>query len=150
MTKHFLAVLVLLFVAVASLNAQVTLGKIKYQNLGLWDSIPVFPGGDTALLGYFNSNFKLPDTAKTCGLGGAIFIKFYVESNGHIVEFANFTSKLNKDKKHDKAYEECVDYAFDLVVKHLKDVIIKMPRWAPATNQFGVPIRCLVTLPVIF
>jgi hypothetical protein len=150
MIKHLGAALLLLFIAVASLNAQVSLGKIKYQNLGLWDSIPVFPGGDTALTAYINNNFTLPDTAKTCGIGGTIFIKFYVESNGHIVEFANFNSKLNKDKKRDKAYNECADYTFDLVVRHLKDIIIKMPRWAAATNQFGVPIRCLVTLPVIF
>lgn len=140
----------LLFIAVASLNAQVSLGKIKYQNLGLWDSIPVFPGGDTALLAYFNNTFTLPDTAKTCGIGGTVFIKFYVESNGHIVEFANFSAKLNKDKPRHKDYDKCVSPAYDILIKFLKEAIIKMPRWAAATNQFGVPIRCLVTLPVIF
>jgi protein TonB len=48
------------------------------------DVMPVFPGGDTAILGYIGRNTKYPESAKNQGIQGKVIARFIVKEDGSI------------------------------------------------------------------
>lgn len=48
------------------------------------DIMPVFPGGDAALLKFIAENTKYPENAKTEGLQGKVIVRFAVETDGSV------------------------------------------------------------------
>jgi TonB family protein len=48
------------------------------------DQMPVFKGGDVALMDYIAKNTKYPETAKTKGIQGKVIVRFAVEKDGSI------------------------------------------------------------------
>jgi TonB family protein len=48
------------------------------------EEMPMFPGGDTALLSYIVKNTKYPETAKTKGIQGRVIARFCVTETGSI------------------------------------------------------------------
>jgi periplasmic protein TonB len=48
------------------------------------DEMPVFPGGDAALLKYIAENTRYPETAKKEGTEGKVIIRFCVTSRGNV------------------------------------------------------------------
>jgi len=52
------------------------------------DVMPVFTGGDTALLSYIGKNTVYPVDAKTAGVQGKVVVRFVVERDGSISNIA--------------------------------------------------------------
>jgi protein TonB len=48
------------------------------------DEMPVFKGGDAAILKYIAENTKYPEAAKTGGIQGKVIVRFAIESDGSV------------------------------------------------------------------
>lgn len=95
------------------------------------DHIPMFPGGDAALMQYLNSNIKYPAEAKKNCTQGRVIVSFVVERDGSI-----------SDVKVLKSADPLLDEEAIRVTK-------SMPKWIPG-KIYGTPVRVKYTLPVTF
>lgn len=91
-----------------------------------------FPGGMQEMAKYLQKNLKYPDNAQKCHIGGKVFLKFIVETEGTIsnVEVIKSSGAKSLD---DAAIE----------------VVKTMPMWKPA-RMSGRNVRCYFNLPVNF
>jgi len=48
------------------------------------EEMPVFPGGEPALMQFMVDNIKYPDMAWSIGIQGTVFVKFVVEKDGSV------------------------------------------------------------------
>jgi len=48
------------------------------------DEMPVFKGGETAIIKFIQENIKYPEAAKTKGISGKVIVRFAVEADGSI------------------------------------------------------------------
>jgi TonB family protein len=92
---------------------------------------PEFPGGQTALFEFLSKNIVYPKEALEQGIGGKVYVQFTVETDGSITNI----TVLKSDHQ--------------LLNQAAVDVIRKMPKWGPATNE-GSVIKVAHTLPINF
>ncbi len=135
--------------------SQLQVKKIKYQGLALWDSIPSFPGGDTALVNYWNVNLKPESTDTTCKVYGVVYVKFWVESDGHIMEIISVNAESHVPagvtKNYSKAYmDSCIKPTEQYIIDKAMELAMHMPRWNATISRDGAPKRCKITLPVVY
>ncbi|MBM3436069.1 MAG: energy transducer TonB [Bacteroidetes bacterium] len=95
------------------------------------DSMPEFPGGEAAMINYFESHLEYPQYAKMQGIFGTVYISFIVEQNG----------KINSVEVQKGLEEECN--------KSAMSVIQSMPDWQPGYFE-GKPVRVRFTIPITF
>lgn len=93
------------------------------------EQMPIFEGGDAALLKYLRENLKYPDKTKDRGVQGRLVIGFIVEKDGSLTDV-----KVLRP----------VD--IDLDAEALR-VIKGMPKWIPG-RQNGKRVRVRYLLPV--
>lgn len=91
-----------------------------------------FPGGEAALIAFMNKTVKYPQIAVEQELQGTVYLRFVVEKDGSIGE-VRVTKSLSK---------EC-DQAAIVALK-------KAPRFSPAKNERGEPVRVWFNFPVRF
>lgn len=131
--------------------SQLQVNKIKYQGLALWDSIPTFPGGDTALASYWNGNLKPETTDTSCKAHGTVYVKFWVESTGHIMEIISVEAKSDITKDTPKDYiDNCIKPTEQAIIDKATTLAQTMPRWNSTISKNGMPKRCRVTLPIVY
>ncbi len=92
---------------------------------------PEFPGGQAALYDFLSKNLAFPKEAIEQGIEGKVYIQFTVETDGSITNI----TVLKSDHQ--------------LLNQAAVDVIRKMPKWGPATNE-GSVIKVAHTLPINF
>ena len=137
------------FFFVHSAYSQLQVNKIKYQGLALWDSIPTFPGGDTALASYWNIDLKIPNADTACKAHGTIYVKFWVESTGHIMEIISVEAKSDIPKDTPIDYiDNCIKPTEQAIIDKATSLAQTMPRWNSTISKNGMPKRCRVTLPI--
>ena len=95
------------------------------------EHMPVFPGGEQALLAYVASHVKYPEIAKEQDVQGIVQLRFVVLENGSI-----------GDVQIVKSLESHCDAEAKRVVKSL-------PRFVPGKQQ-GKAVRVWYTLPIRF
>jgi len=95
------------------------------------ESMPQFPGGETALHKYLAENIKYPQMAKESGIQGRVFVTFVIEKNGAVT-----------DVRVLRGIGGGCDEEAIRVVK-------AMPNWS-AGKQRGKPVRVQFNLPVKF
>lgn len=95
------------------------------------DQMPIFPGGDEALMNFISSSVNYPKTAKDNGIQGKTFISFIVEKDGSV-------AKAVVEKGFDP---ECDGEALKCVKS--------MPKWQPGKNK-GNPVRVKMVMPFTF
>ena len=95
------------------------------------EQMPVFPGGEQALLAYVASHVKYPEIAKEQDVQGIVQLRFVVLENGSIGEVQVV-----------KSLESHCDAEAKRVVKSL-------PRFVPGKQQ-GKAVRVWYTLPIRF
>lgn len=95
------------------------------------EQMPSFPGGNSALMAYLNSNVKYPVVAQENGVQGRVVVSFVVEKDGSI-------SDVNVVRS--------VDPSLD---KEAARVVRSMPRWNPG-KQNGSSVRVKYNVPVSF
>ena len=95
------------------------------------EQMPMFPGGDEALLKWLYDNLKYPSIAQDNGIQGRVMVQFTVNKDGSIVE-----PKVMRS----------VDTSLD---NEAMRVIKSMPKWNPG-KQRGKAVRVRYTVPVLF
>ena len=93
------------------------------------EQMPIFEGGDAALLKYLGENLKYPDKTKDRGVQGRVVIGFIVEKDGSLTDV-----KVLRP----------VDIDLDAEVLRL---IKGMPKWIPG-RQNGKRVRVRYLLPI--
>lgn len=95
------------------------------------DEKPSFPGGESAMKSYLNSNVKYPDVAQENGIQGRVIVESIIEKDGSM-----------SDVKVIRSVDPSLDREALRVVK-------AMPKWTPAKLK-GIPVRTKCTTPVVF
>lgn len=95
------------------------------------EDMPLFPGGEEAMMKYLAKNIKYPRIAKETGIQGTVYIVFVVEKNG-TVSNANVHRGIGGG---------CDDEALR--------VVNNMPVWKAGSQQ-GRPVRVQFNLPIHF
>ena len=93
------------------------------------EQMPIFEGGDAALLKYLRENLKYPDKTKDRGVQGRMVVGFIVEKDGSLTNVKVLRA---------------VDIALDAEVLR---VIKGMPKWIPG-RQNGKRVRVRYLLPI--
>lgn len=95
------------------------------------DEMPVFPGGEPALLKFIYENITYPEDAVQRGVEGRVVLRFVIEKDGSIGEVRVWRS---------------LDSSCD---REAVRVIQLLPKWIPG-KQGGVPVRVWFTQSIIF
>ena len=95
------------------------------------EQMPMFPGGDAALMGYLRDNIHYPTVAAENGVQGRVVVGFVVERDGSITDVNVIRS---------------VDPSLD---REAMRVVKGMPRWTPG-KQNGSAVRVKYQVPVTF
>lgn len=95
------------------------------------ETMPQFPGGESALLQFINKSVKYPVIAQENGIQGRVIIAFVIEKDGTVA---------------DAVVVRGVDPSLD---REALRVVNAMPKWSPG-KQRGKPVRVKYTLPVTF
>ena len=95
------------------------------------ETMPEFPGGQSALFMYLQKNIVYPSAASEAGIQGKVYIRFVVDVDGSITQVEVL-----------RGVEKSLDDEALRVVK-------KMPNWKPGT-QGGKPVKVYFNLPISF
>lgn len=101
------------------------------KNIDSVDEKPSFPGGESAMKSYLNSNVKYPAVAQENGVQGRVIVESIIEKDGSM-----------SDVKVIRSVDPSLDREALRVVK-------AMPKWTPAKLK-GIPVRTKCTTPVVF
>lgn len=110
-------------------NPQPTKKEIPFVQV---DEMPVFPGGDIAILKYIADNTVYPEAAKKQGITGKVIVRFIVEKDCSVSEATILQS---------------VDPLLD--AEALK-VIGSLPKFEKPAKNGGVAVRVFYMLPITF
>lgn len=95
------------------------------------EQMPMYPGGDAALMGYLRDNIHYPTVAAENGVQGRVVVGFVVERDGSITDVNILRG---------------VDPSLD---REAMRVVKSMPRWNPG-KQNGSAVRVKYQVPVSF
>lgn len=95
------------------------------------EQMPMFPGGDRALMGYLRDNIHYPTVAAENGVQGRVVVGFVVERDGSITDVNILRG---------------VDPSLD---REAMRVVKSMPKWTPG-KQNGSAVRVKYQVPVSF
>jgi TonB family protein len=95
------------------------------------EKMPVYPGGDNALMKFILGNLKYPESAKLAGIQGRTIIRFVVDENGEV-----------KDPVVLRGLDKACD---DEAIR----VIKLMPKWQPGM-QSGKNVPVYFTMPIVY
>jgi protein TonB len=109
-------------------NSKISKSKKIYDVV---DEMPVFPGGNGALLEYLATHVKYPVVAQKNGVQGRVIVSFIVECDGSIT---------------DVRVERSVDPSLD---REAIRVVSSMPNWIPGKLK-GSPVRVKYNVPIMF
>ena len=133
-------ILLVIVIAPASANAQDKKGKTTQTRKDtatddkvyeVCEQMPIFEGGDAALLKYLTDSVKYPELAKKHGVQGRVVIGFIVEKDGSLTDV--------KVLRH-------VDIALDAEALR---VVKGMPKWIPGCQDEQL-VRVRYNVPVSF
>jgi periplasmic protein TonB len=91
--------------------------------------MPVFPGGDDAMLKYIKENFKYPLISKENNMDGKVYVCFVVNENGKVVQVEIL-----------RGIDKYID-------KEAIRVVESLPTWSPG-KQNGVPVKVKLIIPI--
>jgi TonB family protein len=107
-------------------------GKIVYYRA---EVAPTYTGGEEAMTKYLQDNLKYPESARSEGVEGTVFVDFVVDKKGAVKEVTATETTLAQ-----------VDSA--LVTEAIR-VVSAMPKWAAGT-QGGKPVDVAYSIPITF
>ena len=104
----------------------------KHERLvSIYEKMPEFPGGETALAKFLGKNIVYPSTAWNKGIQGTLYITFAIEKNGEVTRLITLRGIGGG----------CDEEALR--------VVSLMPKWKPGTRK-GIPIRVQFNMPIRF
>jgi TonB family protein len=96
------------------------------------DEMPVFPGGESALLTFIAKNVKYPEVSKKNGIQGKVFVQFMVDKTGKV-----------------KAIEVLQGVSKELDAEAVR-VIKLLPNFEKPAYKDGKPVNVKMVLPIMF
>jgi len=117
-------------VDIADVKAVVT-QEVEEKVYNVIEQMPVFPGGESELLGYIGKNLKYPIIAQENGIQGKVIVRFVVTKNGSV-------DKVEVVRQLDPACD-----------REAIRVIRSLPKFIPG-KQNGVNVSVWYTLPITF
>ncbi|MDR1182735.1 MAG: energy transducer TonB [Bacteroidales bacterium] len=96
------------------------------------EKMPEFPGGNEALLKYFQENLTYPEDARKEKIEARIIVQFIVEPDGSLTNI-----KIMREHQYESLNKEAIR------------IIENMPKWIPA-KQRGKRVRCRFLQPITF
>lgn len=109
-----------------------------------------FPGGTGGFVRYISENLRYPKKAKRNGIGGKVFIEFFINTDGSVDQ--DSIRVLSKDEViKDKGDQKIANQMTE--DKSLIDEAIRImrqcPKWIPGTKR-GRPVRQKIVFPLNF
>ena len=101
--------------------------------LAIVEQMPLFPGGEAAMMKYLRDNIQYPVIEKEAGISGKCYVTFVVEKNGSITDV-----KILRGVSGGPGCD-----------KEALRVVKSMPAWKPG-KQNGREVRVQFNLPVSF
>lgn len=101
------------------------------KNIDSVDEKPSFPGDESAMKSYLNSNVKYPAVAQENGVQGRVIVQFIIEKDGSISDV-----KISRS-------------VFSSLDREALRVVKAMPKWNPGKVN-GIPVRVKNEVPVVF
>lgn len=95
------------------------------------EQMPVFPGGEAALMQYLGKKTKYPQRAREAGISGTVYVTFIIEADGRVSSIGILREVAGG----------CTEEAIR--------VVSEMPRWVPG-KQRGKAVRVQMNLPISF
>lgn len=95
------------------------------------DKMPIYPGGEKAMLQFLAQNIKYPVKAQEAGTQGRVHVAFTVDKKGNMAQF------------------EVVRSVDSLLDAEALRVVSLMPKWTPGSKG-GKNVNVRYTLPIIF
>jgi TonB family protein len=105
--------------------------EVEEELLVVAEKQPQFPGGNEAMMTFYQENFKYPEAAKEQGIEGKVILSFVVGADGII-----------RDSKVVKSDNEVLD-------KPALDFLALMPAWEPG-EQNGKSVPVEMKLPIVY
>ena len=120
-----------------------------------------YSGGEGELYKFLSMNIRYPKLCQEFGVQGRVIVSFVVEKDGSI-------SNINKTRAPSQTLTEVTVQTYkqehpdsekqleagqdlgDLLFEEAKRVLELMPKWEPAMNEDGNPVRSRFNLPVMF
>lgn len=112
------------------------------------EQMPMYPGGEDALLKHLGKTIKYPEDARDCNCKGTTYISFVVKKTGYIADIKVIKTKVvcsDVKKKHQAKCSTCSDQMENEAIR----VINSFPQWAPG-KQDGEQVDVQYNLPVKF
>lgn len=95
------------------------------------EKMPVFPGGEAALMQYLGKKTEYPQKASEAGISGTVYVTFVIETDGSVSSIGVLREVAGG----------CTEEAIR--------VVREMPRWEPG-KQRGKAVRVRMNLPISF
>lgn len=95
------------------------------------EQLPMFHGGNGALIEYLRNNIQYPELAAKSGMSGRVVVGLIVDKDGSVTNVRVLKS---------------VDFYLD---EEAVRVVKSMPKWIPGRNN-GVPVRVKMQVPISF
>lgn len=120
-----------------------------------------FPGGDAEIFKFLSENMRYPKLCQEFGVQGRVIVRFVIEKDGSIthiekvrgagktlseVEVTSYKQEHPDSPEQLKAGQDLGDLLFE----EAKRVLELMPKWEPAKDEDGNPVRSIFNLPVMF
>lgn len=105
--------------------------EVEVDHFVIVETMPIFPGGDKALLRYIAKKIEYPEKAKRNGMQGRVYVSFIINKQG-----------LVRDVKVVRSVDSSLD-------KEAIRVISNMPQWEPG-KQRGKAVNVCFTVPINF
>ncbi len=120
-----------------------------------------FPGGDSECFEFLSENIRYPRLCQYFGVQGRVIVRFVVEKDGsitHIEKVRGVESTLSEEEvtsykqEHPNSEEqlEAGQDLGDLLYEEAVRVLKEMPKWEPAKDDEGNPVRSIMSLPFMF
>ena len=120
-----------------------------------------YPGGDLEIYKFLSENVRYPKLCQYFGVQGRVIVSFVIEKDGSI-------SSIKKNRAPSQTLTEVTVQAYkkehpdsqeqleagqdlgNLLFEEAKRVLELMPKWEPAKDEDGNPVRSIFSLPVMF
>jgi hypothetical protein len=120
-----------------------------------------FPGGDSECFEFLSENIRYPKLCHEFGVQGRVIVRFVVEKDGsitHIEKLRGQEKTLSEEevtsyKQEHPNSEEQLEAGQDLgelLYEEAARVLKEMPKWEPAKDDEGNPVRSIMSLPFMF
>ncbi len=120
-----------------------------------------FPGGDEGCFKFISENVRYPKLCQYFGVQGRVIVRFVIEKDGSIthiekvrgagktlseVEVTSYKQEHPDSEEQLEAGQDLGELLYEEAVRVLKE----MPKWEPAKDDEGNPVRSIFNLPFMF